>query len=130
MRGLKMWTAAAAMAVVSGCANGGNLTSPSPLAVAAPTVPSTCALPGAPADLTADVSGSTVTLSWSQVGDAADYVVLVGRTPATSDTVLTNTAGTSHAIGPVAAGTHFARIHAHNWCGTGDSSEVISFRIG
>jgi len=123
-----MWIAAAAL-VASGCADGGSATSPSPLAVATASVPSTCTVPGAPHDLSADVSGSAVTLSWSPVGDAVDYVVLVGRTPATSDTVLTNTRDTSHTIAPIAAGTHYARIHAHNWCGTGEPSGPISFRV-
>ena len=27
------------------------------------------------------------------------------------------------------AGTHFARVHAHNWCGTSASSEAISLTV-
>ena len=126
----KMWIAVVAAACVVGCANGNNgLTGPSPLAVATPSVPSSCAVPGAPGSLSADVTGSIVTLSWSAVGDATDYVVLVGRTPASTETVLTNTPDTFHLMAGLATGTHFARVHAHNWCGTSEASDPISFTV-
>jgi len=129
-RAVKMWIAVAAAACVAGCANGGSgLTSPSPLAVATPSVPSSCAVPGSPDNLSAEVSGTTVSLSWSAVGDASDYVVLVGRTPSSSETQLTNTSDAHHTIDDLPRGTHYARVHAHNWCGTSASSEPISFRI-
>jgi hypothetical protein len=124
-----MMIGVAAVACV-GCANGTTgLTSPSPLAVATPSVPSSCAVPGAPDHLSADVTGSTVTLSWSTVGDASDYVVLVGWTNSSAETELTNTPDVHHTIEDLPRGTHFARVHAHNWCGTSESSEAISFRI-
>ena len=130
MRAVKMWIAVAAAACVAGCANGSSgLTSPSPLAVATPSVPSSCAVPGAPDNLSADVTGNSVSLAWSAVGGASDYVVLVGWTPASSDTVLTNTADTRHAVADLAPGTHFARVRAHNWCGTSDASDPVSFTI-
>jgi hypothetical protein len=130
MRAVKMWIAVAGAACVAGCANGSTgLTSPSPLAVATPSVPSSCAVPGAPDNLSADMTGNTVNLSWSAVGDASDYVVLVGWTPASSETALTNTSETHHSIDDLPRGTHFARVHAHNWCGTSESSEPISFRV-
>ena len=81
-RAVKTWIAVAAAACLGGCANGGSgLTSPSPLALATPSVPSSCAVPGAPDKLSADVTGTSVSLSWSAVGDASDYVVLVGWAP-------------------------------------------------
>ena len=130
MRAVKMWIAVAAAACVAGCANGSSsLTSPSPLAVATPSVPSSCSVPEAPDNLSADMTGNTVNLSWSAVGDASDYVVLVGRTPGSSETALTNTSETHHSIDDLPRGTHFARVHAHNWCGTSESSEPISFRV-
>ena len=130
MRAVKMWIAVAAAACVAGCANGSSsLTSPSPLAVATPSVPSSCAVPGAPDNLSADMTGNTVNLAWSAVGDASDYVVLVGWTPGSSETALTNTSETHHSIDDLPRGTHFARVHAHNWCGTSESSEPISFRV-
>lgn len=130
MRAVKMWIAVAAAACVAGCANGSSgLTSPSPLAIATPSVPSSCAVPGAPDNLSANVTGTTVNLSWSAVGDASDYVVLIGWTAASAETVLTNTSEAHHSIDDLPQGTHFARVHAHNWCGTSESSEPISFRV-
>ena len=130
MRAVKTWIAVAAAACLAGCANGSSaLTSPSPLALATSSVPSSCAVPGAPDKLSADVTGTSVSLSWSAVGDASDYVVLVGRTPGSSETALTNTSETHHSIDDLPRGTHFARVHAHNWCGTSESSEPISFRV-
>ena len=131
MRAVKMWIAVAAAACVAGCANGSSsLTSPSPLAVATPSVPSSCAVPGAPEDLSADVTGTTVSLSWSTVGDASDYVVLVGWSPTSSETVFTNASEAHHSIDDLPRGTHFARVHAHNWCGTSASSAPITFTVG
>ena len=129
-REVKMLIGVAAVTCVAGCANGGSgLTSPSPLAVAAPSVPSSCAVPGTPDNLSAHVSGTTVSLSWSAVGDASDYVVLVGWTPSSAETKLTNTSDAHHTIDDLPRGNHFARVHAHNWCGTSAPSEPISFRI-
>jgi hypothetical protein len=125
-----MSIAVAAVVCAAGCANnGGSLTSPSPLAVATPSAPSSCAVPGAPNNLTADVTGNSVSLAWSSVGDAADYVVLVGWTPSSSETVLTNTLEARHSLANLASGTHYARVHAHNWCGTSDASDPISFTV-
>jgi len=131
IRAVRMWIAVAAAACVAGCANGSTgLTGPSPLAVATPSVPSSCAVPGAPEDLSADVTGTTVSLSWSTVGDASDYVVLVGWSPTSSETVFTNASEAHHSIDDLPRGTHFARVHAHNWCGTSASSEPITFTVG
>ena len=61
--------------------------------------------------------------------DRYHYVVVVGATPASSETVLTNAAEPHHWIESVPAGTHFARVHAHNWCGTSASSQPIAFTV-
>jgi hypothetical protein len=130
MRGMKMGIAAAAAVCVVGCANGSaGLSSPSPVAVATPSVPSSCTVPGAPSDLSADVTGSSVSLSWSGVSDASDYLVLIGWTPTSAETLLTNTAASSHSIAEIPAGRHFARVHAHNWCGTSASTPPIAFTV-
>ena len=106
MRVMRAVIAVAALVCVAGCANGGGPThqsvSASPLST--PTVPSSCAVPGAPGNLSAEVTGTTVNLSWSAVGDATDYVVLVGWTPASSETVLTNTSEAHHWIESIARG--------------------------
>jgi hypothetical protein len=130
MRAVKTWIAVAAAACVTGCANGSTgLTTPSPLAVATPTVPSSCAVPGAPSNLSVDVTGNTVSLSWSTVRDASDYVVLVGWTPATAESVMTNTSDAHHSIVDLPTGQHVARVHAHNWCGTSEPSQSVTFTI-
>lgn len=127
---VKLWIAIAAAACVAGCTNGSSgLTSPSPVAVATPSAPSSCAIPGVPSNLSADVTGTSVGLSWSAVSDAVDYVVLVGWTPRSAETLLTNTSEAYHSIDDVPLGTHFARVHAHNWCGTGEASEPITFTV-
>jgi len=127
---VKTWIAVAAATCAVGCANGGSgVTSPTPLAVATPSAPSSCAVPGAPHNVSADVTGTSVTLAWSAVGDASDYVVLIGSTPTSSDSVFTNTADVQHSIDGLSEGTHFARVHAHNWCGTSEPSSAISFRV-
>ena len=130
MRVLRVWIGIAALMSAAGCANSGEgLTSPSPLALSGPTVPSSCAVPNAPANLSAEVSGASVSLSWSAVDDATDYVVLVGGSPVSSETVLTNTSEAHHWIESIPVGTHFAHVHAHNWCGTSASSEAIAFTV-
>jgi hypothetical protein len=75
------------------------------------------------------VTGASVNLSWSTVGDAADYVVAIGWSSVSSETVLTNTVEAHHWIESLPSGTHFARVHAHNWCGTSESSEAIRFSV-
>jgi hypothetical protein len=131
MRGLQGWIAVAATACVVGCANGSNgLTSPSQVAVGSTeSVPSSCAVPGVPGSLSALVSGKGVSVTWSPVGDAVDYVLLVGRTPSSSDTLLTNTPDPSHWMDEVASGTHYVRVHAHNWCGTSQASTPVAFHV-
>jgi hypothetical protein len=127
---VNFWIGVAATVWMAGCANGvSELTTPTPLAVAAPSVPSSCAVPGAPSDLSADVAGSSVSLSWSSVDQASDYVVIVGWTPMSSESVLTNTSESHHAIAALPSGTHYARVHAHNWCGTSDPSDPITFTV-
>jgi hypothetical protein len=116
--------------ICAGCADGdGQLTSPSPVAVVSPPIPSSCAVPGVPDNLSAEVIGASVSLSWSAVSDATDYVVLVGGTPVSSETVLTNTSEAYHWIESIPMGTHFARVHAHNWCGTSEASQAVAFSV-
>ena len=130
MKVMRAIFAGAALLLVAGCANGGGtITSPSPVAIVTPTAPTSCTVPSVPGDLSAEVTGASVSLSWSAVGDATDYVVEVGWTPATSETVLTNTAEAHHWIKSIAPGRHFARVHAHNWCGTSEASAAVAFSV-
>lgn len=130
MRALKLSIGMAALVIAAGCANGGGgLTEPSPLAAATPGTPSSCTVPEVPSDLSADVDGASVNLEWSSVGEAADYVLAIGWSPSSAETLLTNTSEAHHWIETLPSGTHFARVHAHNWCGTSPSSESISFTV-
>lgn len=120
----------AALVSAAGCGDGsGQLTSPSPVAVVSPPLPSNCAVPGVPDNLSAEVIGASVSLSWSAVNDATDYVVLIGATPLSSETVLTNTSEAYYRIERIAVGTHFARVHAHNWCGTSEASQAVALSV-
>ena len=130
MKVMRAVSIVAALICAAGCADGGGqLTSPSPVAVVSPPVPSSCAVPGVPDNLSAEVTGASVSLSWSAVSDATDYVVLVGGTPVSSETVLTNTSEAHHWIESIPMGTHFARVHAHNWCGTSEASQAVTFSV-
>jgi hypothetical protein len=130
MRAVTLSIAVTVAAFGTECANGSSqLTGPSPLAVTTPSVPSSCTVPGAPSRLSADVEGDAVSLSWSSVTDASDYVVLVGWTPISSESVLTNTSESHYSINDLPSGTHYARVHAHNWCGTSGASEPITFTV-
>jgi len=134
MSKLSSWLAAVAAVCVAGCGDGRELlsspTGPSgPVAVATPTVPSSCAVPNAPDDLSVKVTGTAVNLSWSPVNDASDYVVLVGTTPSGSDILLTNTTEASYTLEGVEPGTHFARVLTHNWCGTSESLDAVAFTV-
>jgi hypothetical protein len=128
---VKVWIAIAAAACVTGCANGSSgLSSPSPLAVATPSLPSSCAVPGAPHSLFAEVIGGSVSLSWSPVSAATDYIVVLSGTSSSAETLLINASGAHHSIDAFPPGTHLARVHAHNWCGSSEASEPVEFTVG
>lgn len=130
MRAVTLSIAVTVAACAAGCADGNSgLTSPSPVAVVPPSAPSSCTIPGVPSHLSADVEGDSVSLSWSSVNEASDYVVRVGWTPMSSETVLMNTSASHQTIDDLPSGTHYARVHAHNWCGTSDASEAITFTV-
>jgi hypothetical protein len=130
MRAVTLSIAVTVAACATGCANSNSgLTAPSPVAVVTPSAPSSCAIPGVPSHLSADVEGDRVNLTWSSVDDASDYVVRVGWTPMSSETVLTNTSDSHQTLDDLPSGTHYARVNAHNWCGTSDASEPITFTV-
>jgi hypothetical protein len=131
---LSLGFAALAAVWVAGCADGGStLLSPtgpsSPLAVATPTSPSSCAVPSVPSGLSVSVTAGAVSLTWSPVSEASDYVVLIGNTPSSADVLLTNTTDSTQTLESMEPGSHFARVHAHNWCGTSESSDPVEFTI-
>ena len=91
-----------------------------------PTAPSGSL--SAPGNLTVAVSGSSVTLSWSAVNGAAEYLVLVGTAQGNSNVLSTNTTHTNYTW-TVGSGTYYARVQAKNGNVTSGSSNEVSFTI-
>lgn len=89
-----------------------------------------CSAPGA-SSLTASVSGSTVSFSWTPVAGVSGYRLEVTNTPG-GPTLVSNTfgAGTTSATYPGApAGTYYARIVTGASCGAQTTSETIALTI-
>ena len=71
-----------------------------------------------------------MSLAWSAVSGATEYLVLVGSTSGNSDELSTNTSQTSPtAYGGVKPGVHYARVQAKNACGTSGSSNQVDFTV-
>ncbi len=85
-----------------------------------------CSSPGAPASLTASVSGSRVTLSWvPSSGSVESYVLEVGNQPGASNLgTFTLPAGQTTLAGDLPAGHYFFRLRAQNACGSAVSAEA------
>jgi hypothetical protein len=98
----------------------------SPTAPSQPTAPSSGL--SAPGNLTVAVSGTSVTLTWSGVNGAAEYVVLVGNVQGNSNVLSTNTTHTNYTW-TVGSGTYYARVQAKNGNVTSGSSNEVSFTI-
>lgn len=90
--------------------------------------PPTCSSPGTPS-LSASVSGSTVTFSWSSVSGASDYALGVGTSVGVSGSLSTTTSSTSYTWSNVSSGTYYARVRARNSCGTGSASNEVTFSV-
>jgi predicted phage tail protein len=86
--------------------------------------------PAAPTGLLSQVSGSTVTLSWTAaVGSPTSYVLEAGSRPGGADITQTDTGSPSTSLraAGVSPGTYFVRVRARNACGTsGPSNEVTT----
>ena len=87
-------------------------------------------MPSAPAALRVDsLQGTTVTLAWSPVSGATEYLVLVGSTSGDSDELSTNTSQPTYTYGGVKPGRHYARVQAKNACGTSGSSNQVEYSV-
>jgi hypothetical protein len=67
-------------------------------------------------------------LEWSASNGATQYEVMVGTTPSSSNTLLTNTGQNSYAF-TAPTGTHYARVQAKNACGGSAASNEITFFV-
>ena len=124
--------AAAVTMACGGSENGGSSspTGPSSSSSSNPPPQSSCtAPPSAPTNLrVAAQNGSQITLEWSAVSSATQYEVMVGPTPSSSNTLLTNTGQNSYMF-TAPTGTYYARVQAKNACGGSPASNEISFTV-
>jgi len=92
------------------------------------------AAPPAPGGLSGSVNGNSVSLSWNASSGgcvATSYVVEAGSSPGGQNFANTDVGGaTSYAVGNVAAGTYYVRVHAHNAYGDSGPSNEISGSVG
>lgn len=90
-------------------------------------------LPGAPRNLSASVSGSTVTLNWAPPSSSsvvANYVIEAGSSPGLSDLAQTTIgAQTSAVFAGVPTGAYYVRVRARNALGTGTASNEITVPV-
>ncbi len=87
--------------------------------------------PGAPANLTANVANTLVTLGWQPPGGEAPtgYRVLVGSSAGSAD--LADIAVATTALsGTATAGTYYVRVLGVNDCGSGPASGEVSVVVG
>jgi hypothetical protein len=125
-----------AMAAI-GCSDSGSPvsspTAPTQTSAGTPppgAAPGGCPLPSAPTNLrVAAIAGTQVTLAWTEVSSATQYVVLVGTSPSSSNTLSTNTTQVTYSWSGVPVGRHFARVQTTNLCGTSGSSNEVEFTV-
>jgi hypothetical protein len=119
------------VAVLAAACGGGSddLGGPSGSTGANPSQTGSCTLPSRPTNLTAAALGTGATLTWSPSNGATEYLVLVGTSPSSSDTLLTNTTQTQYSWTGIRPGRHYARVQGKNACGTSASSNEAEFTI-
>jgi hypothetical protein len=103
---------------------------PTPIGTGGTSPQATCSLPAAPSNLRlVSVSGTRVEFAWSASATAAEYVMLIGTTPSSSNILLTNTTQTTYSLGGAPAGHQYARVQAKNACGTSGSSNEVEYTV-
>ncbi len=102
---------------------------PAPAPAPSPAPTTGCAVPEAPTNVQATTVSNTATLTWTGVSNATQYVVLVGTTSGSSNTLLTNTSQTHYSWSGVKEGVYYARIEAQNSCGGGRASAEVTFTV-
>ena len=89
-----------------------------------------CERPGRVETLSAAVSGSTVTFSWTSARDAVEYRLEAGTQMTQSNLLVVRTASLSYEWTGVAPGTYYARVWARNAsCGTGAQSNELTINV-
>lgn len=95
------------------------------------TVAPCTAPPGTPRNLRASAEADTVSFRWdppSSGGSPAGYLFELGTAPRSADVSVADT-GPSRSISPVTLppDTYFARVRAYNTCGSGGTSNEVTF---
>ena len=121
----------------------GCTTAPSPLAAddlagiraIYPSGGSTVTLPGVPTGLSANIVGTTVTLSWTAPasgGAVQTYIVEAGSAPGLANLAnyVTGNAATSVGFAGVPPGLYYVRVRSRNVVGTSGPSAEIQVAVG
>lgn len=93
------------------------------------STPTSEVVPSTPANLAYTVSGTTVSVTWTESTGATSYDVEVGSRSGLADigTYSTTTASLS---GSAAAGTYYVRVRARNAAGTSAATAEIAITVG
>jgi len=128
---------AALVAVLgAGCSGGeGGAAAPTAPTTTPSTTPSTGGSPtsqgckpAAPGNLRVSINDSVRVFTWSSVSNVQDYFIQIGNASSENpDLINTNTTQTTYTWTGAAPGNYWARVYAHNSCGSGANSEQISF---
>jgi hypothetical protein len=82
--------------------------------------------PGAPTNLTSNVSGSSVTLNWIAGAASDTYELEVGFTPGATDLVIPTGSSAPTLSASAPPGTYFVRVRGRNACGTSTVSNEVA----
>lgn len=86
---------------------------------------------GAPTNLTASVSGSTVALNWQAPGAVSGYRIEVGRGPAQTNVAVVDTGpATSVNVPGVTEGTYYVRVRSLTSSGASAPSNEVVVTVG
>jgi hypothetical protein len=105
----------------AGVPDGSNSCSALPIAVVT--------APGAPRALAATVTARDVTLSWTNVGDASNFVLDVGLAPARTDLTFSIGATSPVTIPNAPAGTYYLRVRGTNAFGVSRPSNEVAVTV-
>jgi hypothetical protein len=93
------------------------------------TLSSTCAMPAAPGQPSAVVTGPAVAVSWAPAAGATSHVFEAGWLPGQANLVNMTINGASLAA-PAPPGVYFVRARGQNACGTGPASADTMVAVG